>query len=75
MAFRDAHRHKIQENSYIPWATVLHWNDIPSARRVLSEAGTKGYNLKKVMHNNRLYFNALDIPKATSDLASMTGYK
>lgn len=45
------------------------------SKRRESKVSVTVHDIKKSARNGRLYFNALDLPKATSDVAPMVGYK
>lgn len=74
MAFRDSRTDVLQPNSRLPWGLLLHYNNLPSARKLISELSGSYEFDKDSEARGRLYLNALDLPKGGADIAPLAGY-
>lgn len=88
MTFRDYHKHDFQINYPLPWKLLLAWNDVNTAAEIMQQTmaedrkdkGIKPRDkfkigLERFRDVGRLYANALDLPKSTSELISIPGYQ
>lgn len=75
MAYRDSRSDVLQPNSSLPWGILLHYRNLLSAKKLISELSGSYVIDKESERCGRMFLNALDLPKGGGDLAPMPGYQ